>query len=365
MPTLIDNDPGGFSFTREQWKERIASFMPGGGDVFSLDSSEAVLEGDIPWNVRYSFVRTVLGYATVSGNQLVRQLPLFHSWYDFLTAQSVSIVPYQPNTESAETLKEAAWYPDVAFDQAGYNWARATIRFKQQPYEIFDDDQIDTYYDGSLEEWKRYCYDVHREGSLEIISQTGRQMKFAEGTPKDVGAYLPTEIGTFAYKDVIEYKWMWVPKEYVCGVDDPENLALLKIDPCVGKLNATEFLGYPRGTLLLNPPRIERFEWPLRTSAEDEEELGSAFGYHITFPFQHFDPPSGLGIDQVYHGHNLLPWGGRNNDNQQADTGIYKAFIGKWYFATNNGTLEADDPPLLEYAEFRNMFQCADANSPP
>lgn len=359
MPTIIDNDPGGFSFTRDQWKERIAAFMPGGGDVFSLDSSEAVLEGDIPWSVRYSFIKSVLGYTSVLGNQLVRFLPVHHAWYDYLTAQSVSLVPYQVDTTSAEHLKQAAWFPEVAFDQAGYNWCRATIRFKQQPYEILDDDEIETYYDGSLKEWERYCYDVHREGSLEIISQVGRQMKFAEGVAKDVGAYLPTEIGTIAYKDVIEYKWMWVPKEYVCGVANPENLAFLKIDPCIGKLNATEFLGYPRGTLLLNPPRIERFEWPLRTITD------SAFGYHIVFPFQHFDPPSGVS-PQVYFGHNLLPWGGRNNDNQQSDPNVYGNKFGKWFYATNDGNLSGSNAvPLLEYAEFRNMFQHADANSPP
>lgn len=361
MPSLIDNDPGGLSFTRDQWKERIAAFAPGGGDVFSLDQSEAVLEGDIPWDVRYSFIKTALGYAYVDGNQLVRQLPIFHPWYDYLTAQSVSVVPYQPDNTSASTLKQDAWYPDVAFDQAGYKKARATIRFKQQPYDIFDDDQIETYYDGSLEEWRRYCYDVHREGSLEIISQTGRILKFAEGVPKTLGASLPTEIGTFAYKDVIEFKWMWVPKEYVCGVDDPENLALLKIDPCVGRLNETAFLGYPRGTLLLNPPRIERFLWPLMTASDE----GSNFGYHITFPFQHFDPPSGVD-PQVYYGHNLLPWGGRNNDNQQSDPSVYGDKFGKWFYATNDGNPSGSKAvPLLEYAEFRNMFQCADANSPP
>lgn len=359
MPTIIDTDPDGGAFTREDWKERIAAFMPGGGDVFSNEQSEAVIEGDIPWDVRYSFIRAVLGYSTTVGHQLVRFLPLFHPWYDFLTAQSVSIVPYQPDTTSADDLKQAAWYPDIAFDQAGYKKARATIRFKQNPWEILDDDQIDVYYGTSLKEWERYCYDVHRDGSLEIISQTGRPMKFAEGVAKERGAYLPTEIGTIAYKDVIEFKWMYVPKEYVCGVSYPNNLAFLKIDPCVGRLNATEFLGYPRGTLLLNPPRIERFEWPLRV---DED---SAYGYHITFPFQHFDPPSGV-YPQVYYGHNLLPWGGRNEKNQQSDENLYGYLFGKWFYATNDGRTDtSNSKPLLEYAEFKNMFMHADATSPP
>lgn len=359
MPTLIDNDPGGFSFTRDQWKERIAAFMPGGGDVFSDERSEAVVEGDIPWEVRYSFVRTVLGYAYTNGMQLVRQLPIFHPWFETLSAYSVSVLPYQPDSESAETLKQAAWYPDVTFDQAGYKWGRATIRFTNQPYEQLDDDEIDEYYGGSLEEWKRYCYDSHREGSLEIISQTGRLMKFAEGPPKALGASMPTEIGQILLKDVIEFTWKKVPKEYVCGTSDPENLALLKIDPCVGKLNATEFLGYPRGTLLLNPVRIVRMEPFLRVADE------AAYYFDITFPFQHFDPPSTVN-PQVYRGHNLMPWGGRIVDNQSASPEEYGRYFGSFYYATNDGNPTGTEAvPLLPYAEFRTMFQHADAPSPP
>jgi hypothetical protein len=362
MPGLIDTDIGGNGFTREQWKEKIAGFMPGGGDVFSLDQSECVVQGIIPWDVRYSFILTVLGYAEVEGYSLTRGVPLEHPWFPWMTAHSVAIHPYQPNSESATTLKQEADRPEYAFDQAGYNYAQATIRFKNTPYETWDDDFIDTYEDG-LAEWQRFCYDATREGSLEIISQTGRKMIFAEGTvgyPK--GAELPTEIGTYAYKEVINFRWMFVPREYVCGADE-ENLVLKKIAPCVGKLNETEFLGCEKGTLLLNPPHVERFEWPLRKSASEDYGMseGSAYGFHITFPFQYFDPPTGVS-PQVYYGHNLLPWGGITTDGTAADPATYGQYIGKWFYATNDGTtVGANSLPLLPYAEFRSMFTAADA----
>lgn len=363
MPSLINSDYSGDVFNRDDWKERIAAWAPAGPDVFSLDQSEAVLEGDIPWDVRYSFILAVLGYSTTAGNQLVRHIPLFHPWYPYLVAQSVSLAPYAVDNSGTEGsfsgLKRLAEDINRQFDYTGWQYCRATIRFKQQPYEILDDSEIDNYYGGSLAEYQRYCYDVDREGSLEVISQTGRLLKFAEGAPKAVNAEFPSEIGTLAYKDVINYKWMYVPKEYVCGVANPDNLAFLKIDPCVGKLNATEFLGYPRGTLLLNPPKVERFLWPLRTT----DESASAFGYHITFPFQHFDPPSGVS-PQVYYGHNNLPWGGRIDAATSATcTG---SGVGKFYYATTDGTTSGScATPLLEYAEFKNMFQHADATSPP
>lgn len=349
-PFPITTDIDGDSFTRDDWKERIAAFSPAGPDVFSLDQSEAVLEGDIPWEKRYSFVLTALGYSTTVGYQLTRFLPIAHPWYPYLYAHSVSVLGYKVDATDATTLKQDAIDPATTFDFTGYVKARVTIRFKQQPWEFLDDDEIDAF-----AEYERYCYDVDREGSLEVISQTGRTMKFAEGAPKTNNAQFPTEIGCFAYKDVINYRWMFVPKEYVCGTANPDNLAFLKIDPCVGKLNDATFLGYPKGTLLLHPPKVERFLWPLRTSSE----TASAFGYHIIFPFQHFDPPDGV-TPQVYFGHNNLPWGGAiNSTSRVPDTTVG---IGKFYYATNDGTTGGTgNIPLLEYASFPTMFTHADA----
>jgi hypothetical protein len=354
MPSIINNDPDGGAFQRTDWKEMIAGWKPGGPDVFGDEQSEAVLVGLIPFELRYSFLRAVLGYSYLENYQLVRILPLRHSWFSWLYATSATIEAIQPDSESAETLKRDAFDPDMEFDFAGYTKAKAVIRFAHLPYEVLDDDEISTYGSG-LAEWERYCYDAEREGSLEIISQTGRTLKFAEGVipggaPK--GYPFPTEVGTFAYKTALKFVWKKVAREYVCGTDE-FDYSMPKIDAAVGKLNATAFLGYERGELLMNPPTITRFLWPLVTT----DTL--AYGYDIGFNLQIFRPESGV-TPQAYFGHNLMPWGGRINDTQSAAPNT--PGIGKWFFATDNGEVTGEGATgQLPYHEFRDCFKAAES----
>jgi len=323
----VDTD----TFTSDDWKEKIAAFQPGGGDVFSTESSEAILVGEIPWAKRFSFIRAVLGYAQIKTlaagglNYLSRELPLFHPWYDWMSAHSVSIHPYRPDGSS---LKNDPLDPDLSFPYAGYEYAEATIRFKQQPWVFKTDDEVTR-----ATEYDRYCYDPERSAQLEILSQTGKQLTFAEGTASDpLGIALASELSIPISKEQFHYKWMHVPRDWILsGVTGEVGYQAKKITPRLGMLNNAEFLGFRTGTLLLSGVQFERFLWPLRTVGD------SPYGYNVTFQFTAFDPDKGA--VSSYYGHNLQPWKGDN----------------KWYYATDDGT--TGGTPFLPSTDFTKLFE--------
>lgn len=354
MPTIINVDPDGYTFTRDDWKEALTNggFKQGGPDVFSNDNSEAVLVGYIDWNIRYSFLKSVLGYSYLDNLSLVRSTPLQHPWFQFLYASSVSIESLQVDSTD---LKRDAPDPDKAFDYTGYNKARVTIHFTPSPFPILEDDEIDTYNSGNAE-WERYFWDADCEGTLQVLSQAGRRLFFAEGDvaspfyPKTIP--FPTDLGIYAYQTNRKFLWEDVAREYVCGTGASNTaFTMPKIDAAVGCVNATDFLGFKAGTLLMNPPRIIRKQWPLLTNDT------SIYKYSVEFNMVYFNPPSGVS-PQTYYGHNLQPWGGNTDTNGNfappATTGI-----GKWFYATNDGTTGGS--PLLPTYEFRKCFEAADA----
>lgn len=352
MPNIINVDPDGGTFTRDNWKEALTNggFKQGGPDVFSNDNCEAVLVGFIDWDLRYSFLKAVLGYSYLDNLSLVRNTPLQHPWFSWLYASSASIESVQV---TADDLKRDAPDPDKAFDYAGYNKAKVSIHFTPLPYVVKEDDEINTYNSGNAE-WERYFWDSDCEGSLQVISQAGRRLYFAEGDvaspfyPK--GIPFPTDLGVYAYQTNRKFMWEDVALEYVCGVDG-DSFTLPKIDAAVGCVNETDFLGFKAGTLLMNPYRIIRKQWPLLTTDT------SIFKLSIEFNMVYFNPASGVS-PQTYYGHNLQPWGG-NTDLVGGRAPSSTAGIGKWYYSTNDGTTGGS--PLLPSYEFRNCFEAADA----
>lgn len=347
MPILSPSaiDPSGLAFQYDDWQERVALWKPGGEDVFSVESSQATLTGIIPWDVRASFVRSVLPYAYVNGFSLVREPALVHPWYDFLTAYSVTLKPFGPTTKdffdgAGKVIKFPAGNPELQFDTTMYQKCEATISFKQQPYIYFEDDLIDN---KNYSEADRYTWDVSREGTLDTLSMEGITMKFAEGPAGIAGTTLPGIQSLKKFQETISLKWMFVPAEYIFGTPvGAQSLNPAQINRCIGKVNADTFLGYPPGTLLFQPPTYERFSWPDRSSGGPGSSL---YGFHITFSFAHFDPTKGVPASP-YRGFNLFP--SRNTD----------ATFGKWYYAT--GGASAGDPvlgtPFIESEYFGYAF---------
>lgn len=339
------------TFSREDWKERIAAFKPGGGDMFSLESGEAVLVGVIPWAKRYSFILTALGYSYVDQetHDLRRVLPLFHPWYTFLACVAVDIQPKVPTVNEdgedpdALNTKIEAEDPEVSFDYAGYKWADVTIKFSQMPFNYIDDEE-------GVAEYERYFCDISRQGSLDVLSlQNGLRLTFAEG-PAGIKNNAPaTELGVWCYKEILMMKWWYVPFEFIASssvLEGAPGYDAAKISAAVGCVNRTEIFGFRPGTLLLHPPTFERFLWPLRTADPNQ----SAFGVHVHLPFQVFNPEKGV-PSSIYYGHNLMPFSG---DKDNPDNG-------KWFYATRGDSGSVLNPPFLPTAEFRDMFTYVDS----
>ncbi len=296
------NDPGNnkfdpYPFSRSQWKEMVAGLQPGGGDQFGLESSDVVLVGYIPWTVRFSFIRAVLGYSfveptytngVVTGGKMRRNLPLFHPWYEWMAAYQVHLQARTPQSELHNYGSGSQMYvkkinapnPFLEFDFAAYGNANCLIRFRQQPWEW----RVDS----SAPEYTRYFYEMDSAGELQVFSQLKDKNipMFVEGpffNPS--GNTYPGEVPFYAFREQLRMRWMYVPKDFVCTEG---TFKKPKISSCVGRVNLYPFLGYNRGELLLNPPQYERFEWPLRTVDN------SAYGYNIIFPFSVFTPPKGV-----------------------------------------------------------------------
>jgi hypothetical protein len=361
MPPPLDNTDANIllepaPFTRDDWLEAVQPYAPGGGDVFSLENSEAVIVGYIPFAKRWSFIRYVLGTAFVAADDfndystyfLSRTPPLEHPWFGWMQAHSVHLQYFAPD---GTELKINAFDPDLSFDFANYIEVMATIRFRQLPWVWAADNEIDF-------EFERMCFDPDRTGNLDILSQAaGEQLTFAETSPAaglvkagpPAGTKFPTEIGLPIYKEQFNFKWMYVPKDYIMSSVDVDSTLVFfdigfsakKITPRLGTLNDASFLGFAAGTLLLAGVTYERFMWPLR-SVDD-----APYGYNVTFHFQSFDPVKGkvnfpLGASP-FRGHNLQPW----RDN------------GRFYYATYDGTLTGQ--PFLNSSSFPQLFTYVDA----
>lgn len=336
-------------FTRDDWKEAVQPYAPGGGDVFSLESSEAVLVGFIPFAKRWSFVRYVLGTATVNWEDngaggrtyfLSRSPAAEHPWFGWMTAHSLHM---QYFALDGTELKINAFDPELSFDFANYVKCQATIRYKQLPWEWKADDDV-TY------EYERMTWDPDRQGNLEIISRpSDKPLRYAETSATGPrigpgGDAFPGEVGLPIYKEQFNFRWQYVPRTWVMSGPETavgsgiftDGYMAKKIMPRMATLNDDTFLGFPRGTLILAGVMYERFLWPLRTIDD------SPYGYNITFNFQAFDPTKGTPLS-TFHGHNLEPWYGD----------------GKYYYCTYDGLTTGQ--PFLTYTDFKQLFAYVDS----
>ncbi len=327
-------------FSAVNWKEAVAGFAPGGGDVFSLENSEAVSVGYIPYNMRGSFVRDVLGISYTETNvilgiyQLHRLAALYHPVYTWMQCHSVHFSYFQPD---GSELKLPSQKPGYAFDYAKYQHCQVTLRFKQLPWDYLTDADVSGSGRG---EWMRFTYDPDRTGNLDILSQTsGNPLKYAETGPTgpSVGSSFPSQVGLPVYKENFNFMWMYVPKDYIISAvsGSISGYGAFKIIQRLGTVNDATFLGYPAGTLLFAGVKFDRFQWPYKTVGL------SAYGYNVTFNFQSFDPTKGNGFSS-FRGHNLLPYSGD----------------GKWYYATVDGS--TGGTPFLRSSDYTKLFEHID-----
>lgn len=339
MPSYFYPEPSQTTFLpATDWEEDYASDQPGGGDSFSRDSGEAILVGSIPFNKRRSARNVILGYAyadTGSPWALHRAIPWRHPTYPEMRASEVHFRGYNPlgvgTNPNNKPYYAAAVPTEDLTRQMNYSRAHATVRFKPHPYLFLTDTQLA----GAAEYNRNAAVFDTLDPSLELLlADTEPFLKFAEGPQS--GIDFPGAIPEYIAKCLFVLAWFDVPYEFVAAPYIPS-----KIMQCIGYTNSVDDWlnggisgrGFPKGTLLLEAPRIRKKQQPIWTINDQ-----APFMVDIFFPFKYFDPTPALGVgSSLFRGWNLFPF---------ARTGNYYSVVRK----------DTASTPFLGFKNFDAMF---------
>lgn len=290
--------------------EIIGDEQPGGGDVFSLENGEATLIYLIDWKKARSFLRSCLGFSYADQGApyaLRRENPWYHPRFPWLTAGTVSFSSIAPlSNPDSGVPADAPNFPAVFLvtppsKTALYQKCYCTVRFVHRPWTFRSDAAITGYQD----ELSRNVY-VDPSPSVEMLSAEGSlgQMKWAEtgaGGPT-VGKPIPTPFGTLVCKTTYLLNWMWCPESYLSN--DPLFFNPSKLITRMGKVNNTAFGSWPTGTVLMMPPKFQRFLFPVSTF----DGLYPFYGWNISIPLVFFQPRPRGAAAPADDGYRLLPW---------------------------------------------------------
>lgn len=333
----------------------LGGMQPGGGDTFGLESAEAALVYLIDWRKRRAFTRWAIGFAYGDKGapfNLHRENPQSHPAYPKLIAQTVhlsSVAPKANDEESGAPETNSPNYPAV-FIEAGtvskmgyYDSVFATVRYTRKDYDIRPDEYVTV----PTDELDRNCV-ISGSPEVSLLTAEGgvAQVMWVEGG----GALQPSTTAgqnvvnnSFAVrvskvKILLElYAW---PENYLSN--DTRMFFPEKIYNCVGKVNSTPFLGKPAGTLLMDAPKVQRFQFPVTTF----DNLGAFFGVNLVIPLTYFNPTLGvLDTDPTNNnkprGHRCLPY--------SAST--------KWWGVKREDQSDPLKQWLLEEADFNTMLE--------
>lgn len=318
-------------FEPSDWKEFLQNTRPGGAGFFSCEDADDVLVGDIPAAKLADAIRTIVGYSYASGSgsssTLNRVAPVRHPHLPFLYAKSVAYEPLGPQGNTANANN--APYNDAVvvtseqpanadgdakipnmrtfLDRYGrYQKCRLTIKFWQPPFTVIGNDA--NYWNSTLyPEWTRFTSMFENaDANLEVLSADNvATMRWCETTPAGppngpvAGDPFPGYLNEYISKTNYILKWWYVPLDYV-----ENNFRLEKILKCVGRVNQiASFDSFPAGTLLLQPPKLEKYRYPVVTISGNP-----LYFYHITLPLCYFDPDPAQGVSAAFRGHNLMPF---------------------------------------------------------
>lgn len=329
------------------WKEVVAD-TGGGGASFSWDAQENTRQGYIKWNKQRAAARHFLGFAyadTAAPWRLHRENPQWDPDYPWLYAHSISFSPMvvKANTANPNNSPYVESPFAVGNYSSNYEWVLATVKYRAFRHKFLNDGDVPT----AQEEYKRNCT-FTSAGRVEVLSADGAsQLKFAETSaagggilagPNIAGAgtAFPAPIGILLPKLQLNVEWTGVPNDYLSS--NANVFIPTKILTCLGKVNSTAFLGFPAGTLLMQPFEYTEFTWPVASDTANQSVYELLRGVNIRLSVDYFDPTPGAAVP-VTRGHRLMPW--RLN--------------GRFYLATYDGAASVAKA-LIEEAEFNNIF---------
>jgi hypothetical protein len=273
-------------FDPSLWKERVANVSPY-VNSFSAEDGRAELMVYVDDAKLYDAMLWILGWSVVGDKGLHRISPLSHPRFPWLQAVAIKSCRGIIFDE-----KHEAYTPDDVAYATYKNW-ELVIEFRALTYCTLGDADIDG--DESLR-WTS----VSVEPIIDAISvESGQGMVWAPDPDNPLqGKPLRNNMTILEPKNRVFVDWFQVPLSYLFDTNKsylPTNL----LKP-VGCVNDNTFFNFPAGTLLCEPPKLERRLIQLRAKNQAD-----AFTYNVRMSFLHFDPPTGL--SPPVRGHNLAP----------------------------------------------------------
>lgn len=389
----------GEEFLPSDWKELIASLRPSGDNSFSKTSGEASLVGVVDEAKVRGCLRFCLGYdvvnndtGTVGGIRLRRTNPVRHPRYPKLWCTGAAETGLSPDPQGTLRTTMVAGNPEPVNRGAGpgspvnvlganaqgfrakYRKARVALRFEPLPFRVQEDVPDSTGLANS--EFNRNVT-VDMEPRAELLSLSGFSMVYCEGTGLPVathstpqGQAYPCDVGQVLVKSDLRVTWYHVPDGWVFATPNL-TWSPARILPRLGCVNHATFMGFARGTLLLNAVKFVRHPWTLQVSPKDVNDgTEPEFYYTVEFSMQFFDPEKGFtgnpavqlipesalggGVrgPGAVRGHNCAPWRGGLAAGRTTDGNA-----GKWFFATYTGN--PNDRPLFNFTDYTALFDGA------
>lgn len=338
MAAFIEDPADAFDFDVD-WLEVIGD--NGAGSIsLTHEAQESTRVGYVPANKKRSAARFFLGFAEADTDapwRLRREQPHWDGEAPWLFAHSVTFTPIVPQSNASNPNKEPFDWSVFATDfnrYSKYKYCLCTVKFRAWRCLFLPDSAIAT----PQEEYKRNLQTTS-SARLDVLSADGvSQLIFAEtsaGGPTAGTTAFPAPVGVLLPKATFILEWLNVDRAYLST-----NAYIFypsKILSCVGTVNDAAFMGFPAGTLLLQPPVFVEHPWPVASEDADQIFYSILRSVTVQLQFDYFDPdPTAPNTNR---GHNLYPF--RAN--------------GKFYLATRDGAATTSTA-FLKYTDFTKLF---------
>lgn len=334
---------------------------------FGVDGGRAQMLLKIPHDYLEPALKEALGYTTVSGIGLQRDLPLAHPQFPWLFCDRISNtqgVQFRNKQDANDNIGgvdvelEAEPFPYYA----RYQNYELALEFLPRPYAIVKDSQLQrqtvTWYDINTNpagaglsfevqtEWWRYLeLDVQPAGEYLTAGQGAFLFRMNSNpsgfTLKDTG--IPSgQLKLYVSSKAVKLRWYQVPFSFVTSTNS-------YFDKYSGRVNYQDFYGFPKGTLLLNnvevlktytQPFPEFVPWNGAFLPTQQKLCDLQFNciYRNPTLAQAYTPGATESKNNIVGGHNLIPC---HIDNQ-------------FYYGTNENNKLAIYPSVPFEIFFRN-----------
>lgn len=242
--------------------------MGTGKAKFDGDNSQSTVVYLVKWESHKSFIDYLTGYSTYGSlgsnpSNLYRELPEQHPEYVAQYAATCDVDP-EGFDEDRRAAGERMIEPEGALSEQGIiqaNIARITCTYRALPFTVAKDDEY------TAPEYNRYTL-VENDFGVETINITGRMQFYSTNNALD---HAPPILSNIESRTVT---WFDIPvdpnNDFV-----PANWKYIK--QSVGRINSTEFMGEPAGTVLFLAPKFV----PKKPNAANGNKM-----FDVVMPFQ-------------------------------------------------------------------------------